>query len=119
MTRALLWLLGWYRRFLSPWMGGSCRFEPSCSRYAELCLKYHSAGRGSWLICKRLLRCHPLCSGGVDLPPLPAHAEPEDREPDYARLATKLDRLMAPWNSAPPDASTPARTGAGHHPPEV
>src|SRR5512138_2720143 len=104
MTQLLLWLLGIYRRFVSPLTGGACRFEPSCSRYAELCWKYHTAGRGSWLVCKRLLRCHPLCPGGIDLPPLPDHADPADREPDYERLVAKLDRLTtAPrWPSQTP-----------------
>ena len=47
----------------------SCRFEPSCSRYAEACLQAHGAGRGSLLSLIRLCKCHPFHPGGIDLPP--------------------------------------------------
>ena len=40
----LLWLLRAYRAVLSPWMGGQCRFEPSCSRYATACVERFGAG---------------------------------------------------------------------------
>ncbi|MEZ4392762.1 MAG: membrane protein insertion efficiency factor YidD [Polyangiales bacterium] len=65
----LLWLLRAYRAVLSPWMGGQCRFEPSCSRYATACVERFGAARGSWLTLRRLARCHPFCAGGYDPPP--------------------------------------------------
>lgn len=61
-----------YRLFISPALGASCRFEPSCSAYALQALEQHGAAAGSYLTAARLLRCHPLCAGGHD--PVPAQA---------------------------------------------
>jgi putative membrane protein insertion efficiency factor len=63
---ALVWL---YQATLGPWLGGRCRFYPSCSVYAMDALREHGLLRGIWLTVKRIGRCHPLCEGGVDLVP--------------------------------------------------
>lgn len=55
-----------YRWFLSPYLGGHCRFYPSCSHYTEEALREHGIFFGIYLALKRVLRCHPWCSGGVD-----------------------------------------------------
>jgi uncharacterized protein len=55
-----------YRLLLSPWLGSSCRFEPSCSVYALGALERHGALAGSYLTLKRLARCGPWCEGGHD-----------------------------------------------------
>lgn len=55
-----------YRLLLSPWLGSSCRFEPTCSTYAVGALERHGALAGSCLTVHRLLRCHPWCQGGHD-----------------------------------------------------
>ena len=68
-ARALVFLVRLYQWLLSPLLGGQCRFEPSCSRYAVTCLETHGAARGSLLSVKRLCKCHPFHPGGVDLPP--------------------------------------------------
>ncbi len=96
MRKVLLELVGLYRRWISPWTPGVCRFEPSCSRYATLCLKYHGAGRGSAMAVKRICRCNPLFGGGLDFPSLPDWASPEDREPDWHRLAALLNPSSPP-----------------------
>ncbi|MBV9293683.1 MAG: membrane protein insertion efficiency factor YidD [Frankiales bacterium] len=72
MTRLLLLLISAYRRLLSPLLGPHCRFEPSCSRYAEAAVREHGAARGGWLALRRLSRCHPFHRGGYD--PVPARA---------------------------------------------
>ena len=59
-----------YRLLLSPWLGSSCRFEPTCSRYAIEALQQHGAAAGSYLTLRRLVRCQPWCEGGCD--PVPA-----------------------------------------------
>jgi putative membrane protein insertion efficiency factor len=74
----LLWLLRAYRLLLSPWMGGQCRFEPSCSRYATTCVERFGAAKGSWLTLHRLARCHPFCAGGYDPPPALPSAPPRE-----------------------------------------
>ncbi|HEX5737843.1 MAG TPA: membrane protein insertion efficiency factor YidD [Hydrogenophaga sp.] len=63
-----------YRLLLSPWLGSSCRFEPTCSAYALEALNRHGAARGSYLALRRLGRCHPWCEGGCD--PVPEHMPP-------------------------------------------
>lgn len=72
--RLLIGLVRGYRLLLSPWLGSSCRFEPTCSAYALEALERHGAAGGSYLATRRLLRCHPLCAGGHDPVPesLPA-----------------------------------------------
>jgi hypothetical protein len=66
MKLALILLLRAYRWLLSPLLGPSCRFLPSCSVYAEEAIRVHGAARGGWLTIKRLARCHPFCRGGID-----------------------------------------------------
>jgi uncharacterized protein len=58
-----------YQCLLSPLLGNCCRFEPSCSRYTQLCIERLGPVRGTWLGLLRLLRCHPFCPGGHDPPP--------------------------------------------------
>jgi len=55
-----------YRLAFSPWLGSSCRFEPTCSRYSLDALELHGALAGSYLTVARLARCHPWCDGGAD-----------------------------------------------------
>ena len=74
MQRLLIGLVRGYRYFLSPWLGSSCRFEPSCSVYSLQALQAHGAAAGSYLTVARLLRCHPGCAGGHD--PVPATVAP-------------------------------------------
>ena len=67
---ALIYLVRAYRLLLSPWLGSSCRFEPTCSLYALQALERHGAGAGAYLTMRRLARCHPWCAGGHDpVPP--------------------------------------------------
>jgi len=70
VARLLMAAVRGYRLMLSPWLGASCRFEPTCSRYALTALERHGALAGSALTVHRLLRCHPFCAGGHD--PVPA-----------------------------------------------
>ncbi|OIP17142.1 MAG: membrane protein insertion efficiency factor YidD [Comamonadaceae bacterium CG_4_9_14_3_um_filter_60_33] len=77
MTRLLILLVKGYRLFLSPWLGSSCRFEPTCSVYSLQALQRFGAARGSYLMLRRIGRCHPWCDGGLDpVPEAPATAAP-------------------------------------------
>ena len=70
MKRLLVGAVKSYRLLLSPWLGASCRFAPTCSVYAIEALEVHGAARGSYLTLKRLARCQPWCQGGHDpVPP--------------------------------------------------
>ena len=70
MRRLLIGLVKGYRLLLSPWLGQSCRFEPTCSVYAIEALERHGAAVGSYLTVHRIARCQPWCQGGHD--PVPA-----------------------------------------------
>jgi len=55
-----------YRVFISPLFLPSCRFQPTCSRYAIEALDRHGVLKGSWLATRRICRCHPFNPGGYD-----------------------------------------------------
>lgn len=61
-----IWPIRFYRYAISPMMGPHCRFEPSCSAYAEQAVQRHGLASGGYLAVRRLLRCHPGCPGGHD-----------------------------------------------------
>lgn len=82
---ALLFLVRCYMIFLSPFFGGACKFEPSCSNYAYEAISRHGARRGTVLALKRLLRCRPFTVGGLD--PVPDSVVPR-------RAATELEPIQ-------------------------
>jgi putative membrane protein insertion efficiency factor len=67
-------VIGLYRLTLSGWLGGQCRFSPTCSRYAEEAVRTHGAIRGALLASRRVLRCNPFGQGGLD--PVPPSRRP-------------------------------------------
>lgn len=60
-----------YQWVISPLFPGSCRFHPTCSRYAIEAISTHGALRGLWLSASRVARCHPWGGAGVDPVPDP------------------------------------------------
>ncbi|MGS2720960.1 membrane protein insertion efficiency factor YidD [Paraglaciecola aestuariivivens] len=62
-------LIKLYKIVLSPLLGPTCRFHPSCSSYAIQAITEFGFIKGSWLSIKRILKCHPFNDGGYD--PLP------------------------------------------------
>lgn len=61
-----------YQLLLSPFSGGACRFEPSCSAYAIAAIEQHGLLRGLRLALVRVSKCHPFGPHGVDPVP-PSH----------------------------------------------
>jgi putative membrane protein insertion efficiency factor len=55
-----------YQLSLSPFLGGNCRFAPTCSEYARDAIARHGALGGLALAVRRLARCHPFGPGGFD-----------------------------------------------------
>ena len=78
MTRLLLALIAFYRRWLSPVIHalnpGGCRYLPTCSEYAAQAITVHGPLRGSALAFWRLLRCHPFARGRLDQVPPPRNS---------------------------------------------
>ena len=59
-------VIKFYQTVLSPMLGPTCRFHPSCSHYAIDAITEHGIIKGCWLSIKRILKCHPLNDGGYD-----------------------------------------------------
>lgn len=70
ISQALVWLLllpiRFYQTAISPLLGPSCRYTPTCSEYARQALIKHGPFKGLWLAVKRILRCRPWGGSGYD-----------------------------------------------------
>ena len=66
MKFLVLDLLGVYKAIVSPFLPPACRFEPTCSEYAEQAVGKYGALHGTWMAAKRIVRCQPFCKGGHD-----------------------------------------------------
>ena len=69
MKKAAMLAIRLYQLVLSPFLGGQCRFYPSCSAYTREAIAKYGLLKGIALGGKRLLRCHPFHPGGVDQVP--------------------------------------------------
>jgi len=88
-VKAALVALRIYKVYLSILFAGSCRFEPTCSRYAYEAIARFGVWRGVWLGTKRLLRCHPL-SRKFGYDPVPeTWREPGAHAPATAKMRTE------------------------------
>ena len=94
---ALKALVRGYQLLLSPWLGASCRFEPTCSAYALAALDAHGAAGGSYLALRRLARCQPFCAGGCDpVPTAPPRLFSFGRRPLRARTDPRSSNKTSP-----------------------
>jgi putative membrane protein insertion efficiency factor len=71
-----------YRAALSGWLGGQCRFYPTCSHYGETAIRTHGALKGSALTVWRIARCNPFGRGGIE--PVPPRHDASDDAYDEA-----------------------------------
>ena len=71
MKRALLWLLRFYKRNISPLLPDACIYTPTCSEYAMEAIEKHGVFKGTGLAILRVLRCNPFAKGGYDPVPEP------------------------------------------------
>ncbi|MFB6291006.1 MAG: membrane protein insertion efficiency factor YidD [Candidatus Bipolaricaulia bacterium] len=78
LKAALLKLIRVYQKAVSPSLPDTCRFYPSCSEYSKRAIEEHGVVKGTYLAVKRVLRCHPLNSGGYD--PVPKKDEKEETD---------------------------------------
>jgi putative membrane protein insertion efficiency factor len=72
LALALIAVIRSYQLFVSPVLGTNCRFDPTCSAYAQESINRFGAGRGTILAVKRIIRCHPW--GGCGPDPVPERA---------------------------------------------
>lgn len=89
LASPFLLLLYLYRFLLSPMLhaltgvlGGGCRFQPTCSRYAIEALKVHPLPKALWLILRRVGRCHPWGGEGYDPVPAPRKRDRKKKMPE-------------------------------------
>ena len=70
MSRLFIWFILVYQKVISPLVGPSCRFHPTCSEYAKEAIEKHGFLGGTWLALKRIYKCHPLGDSGFDPVPV-------------------------------------------------
>ena len=66
MRSLFVGLIKMYQFFISPFLGQSCRFHPSCSNYAVEAITEHGVLKGGYLSVIRIVKCHPFHEGGID-----------------------------------------------------
>ena len=66
MKHLIIWLIGLYRKFISPLKPPCCRFTPTCSAYAIEAFQKRGFFAGLILTTWRILRCNPFGRGGYD-----------------------------------------------------
>jgi len=64
--KAIIFLIGFYRKYLSQLKLQSCRFYPTCSEYAMESVRKFGVVKGILKSGKRILKCHPFHPGGYD-----------------------------------------------------
>lgn len=63
MKKLFLFLIRFYRKYISPLSAPKCRFVPTCSQYALEAVEKYGALKGGWMSLKRILRCNPFYKG--------------------------------------------------------
>ncbi|MBV4420034.1 membrane protein insertion efficiency factor YidD [Clostridium tyrobutyricum] len=66
MKKILIYLIKFYREYISPLKRSCCRFYPTCSEYALQAIEKYGFLKGGIMSIKRILRCNPFCKGGYD-----------------------------------------------------
>jgi putative membrane protein insertion efficiency factor len=66
IRKVILSVIWFYKKAVSPYLPGRCRYYPTCSSYAMEAVRKYGALKGSYLALKRILRCHPFHEGGYD-----------------------------------------------------
>ncbi len=71
-TKILIKFIKWYQFLVSPLLGHSCRYLPTCSEYSIEALKTYGFFKGLFLALKRILSCHPIrfLGGGEGFDPV-------------------------------------------------
>ena len=62
----IIGLVRFYQLAISPYLGRTCRYSPTCSQYMIEAVNEWGTIKGFWLGIKRISRCHPWCGHGHD-----------------------------------------------------
>ena len=81
----LVLLIRLYQITLSPFIGGQCRYHPTCSAYAIDALREYGPIRGSIMAAKRIGRCNPFAKGGYDPVPPSSACGPTDKRTEESQ----------------------------------
>lgn len=101
MKKLLMALIRFYQKRISPLKRPCCRFYPTCSSYALEAVRRFGALRGSWLALTRILRCNPLCHGGIE--PVPETFSFVHPSQGKRALGGKYPRAEVPVSQRPAD----------------
>ena len=66
LKKISLKLILFYKLSLSPYLGGNCKYEPSCSSYGFEAINKHGFLKGFYMTFLRLIKCNPFSRGGYD-----------------------------------------------------
>ena len=70
IKKSVLTILRFYKLAISPYLPSTCIYQPTCSEYAAEAIETHGVAKGTWMGTKRIARCNPFKTGGLD--PVPA-----------------------------------------------
>lgn len=66
MKKIFIYMINFYRKYISPRKAPSCKYYPTCSQYAIEAIEKYGALKGGFMAIKRILRCNPFSKGGYD-----------------------------------------------------
>ena len=87
IKKAVLALISFYRLAVSPYLPSSCIYQPTCSVYTAEAIEIHGLIRGIWMGVKRIARCNPFNTGGLDL--VPARNETSKASPGASETTVR------------------------------
>lgn len=115
MKQFVISLLYLYRWLISPFLPPSCRFTPTCSRYAISAIECHGVVKGLWMTLKRVCRCNPFNKSDSPYDPVPSAKTPLHISlSESIKSGSLLSNSIHPANSSRSQTS-PQKQKRAHH----
>ena len=70
IAKSALAIIKFYKLAVSPYLPSTCIYQPTCSEYMAEAIEAHGVFKGTWMGVKRLVRCNPFTTGGLDPVPV-------------------------------------------------
>lgn len=70
IAKSALAIIKFYKLAVSPYLPSTCIYQPTCSEYMAEAIELHGVFKGTWMGVKRLARCNPFTTGGLDPVPV-------------------------------------------------